>query len=303
MSVSASTKPAGGALPMQLGGYTALAESEWMGAAQASDVLEPLRLPGLRQRLTARLPRPRLAGLLTHECSIAEATIILMASFFFSALLGAVRQVIFNVQFGAGLEANAYYAAFRLPDTLFSLIAGGALSSAMIPVLLGTAREDGESGAWRLTSLVLTVLLVVFALVVAIGELFTPFFVSTILAPGFDAETSRLTATLTRIMLVQPLILAAGSVATAVLNSRNQFLLTALSGASHNIALIAGIASARAYPGLGIYGPTLGVVGGAVLQALILLPGLRGGTGHVRLLWDWRDSRLREVIRLLIPNG
>ncbi|MGN6673840.1 MAG: murein biosynthesis integral membrane protein MurJ [Thermomicrobiales bacterium] len=303
MSVSASTKPAGGALPMQLGGYTALAESEWMGAAQASDVLEPLRLPGLRGRLTARLPRPRLAGLLTHEFSIAEATIILMASFFFSALLGAVRQVIFNVQFGAGLEANAYYAAFRLPDTLFSLIAGGALSSAMIPVLLGTAREDGESGAWRLTSLVLTTLLAVFALVVAVGELFTPFFVSTILAPGFDAETSRLTVTLTRIMLVQPLILAAGSVATAVLNSRNQFLLTALSVASHNIALIAGIATARAYPGLGIYGPTLGVVGGAVLQALILLPGLRGGAGHVRLLWDWRDSRLREVIRLLIPNG
>jgi len=80
----------------------------------------------------------------TRELSIAEATFVLMASFFVSALLGAVRQVLFNAAFGAGAEASAYYAAFRLPDTLFSLIAGGALSSAMIPVLLRTIQEDGR---------------------------------------------------------------------------------------------------------------------------------------------------------------
>ena len=97
-----------------------------------------------------------------------------MASFFVSALLGAVRQVLFNAAFGAGAEASAYYAAFRLPDTLFSLIAGGALSSAMIPVLLRTTREEGEEAGRRLTNLILTALLAVFALVVLIGELFTP---------------------------------------------------------------------------------------------------------------------------------
>src|ERR671930_48586 len=148
--------------PLMLGGYAALAESEWMGAAQASEILEPLRVVAPPRR--AKLPRPRLAGLLTRELTIREATIILMASFFFSALLGAVRQVLFNAQFGAGVEANAYYAAFPLPDTLFSLIAGGALSSAMIPVLVSTSREEGASAGWRLTNLVLTTLLAVFAL-------------------------------------------------------------------------------------------------------------------------------------------
>jgi putative peptidoglycan lipid II flippase len=94
-----------------------------------------------------------------------------------------------------------------------------------------------------------------------------------------------------------------GSVATAVLNSRNQFLLTALSVMSHNVALIAGIMAAREVPGLGIYGPTLGVVGGAVLQVAILLPGLIAAGSWPRLGWDPRDARLSEVVRLLLPNG
>jgi putative peptidoglycan lipid II flippase len=234
---------------------------------------------------------------------VAEASAFLMASFLLSAMLGAIRQILFNVQFGAGSDANAYYAAFRLPDTLFSLIAGGALSSAMIPVLLGVEQKEGEASGWRLVNLVMTTLLAVFSLVVLAGEIFAPLFVSHVLAPGFDARTSDLTVTLTRIMLLQTVILAVGSVATAVLNSRNQFLLTAASIASHNIGLIAGIAASRAHPRLGIYGPTLGVVGGAVLQVLILLPGLLGRRFSFRPTLDLQDPRLREVIALLIPNG
>jgi putative peptidoglycan lipid II flippase len=281
-----------------LGGYAAMAEGAWMGSAQATEALEPLHSP----RFALRWPRLS-AGLLTREFTIAEATVILMASFFASALMGAIRQVLFNAEFGAGNVASAYYAAFRLPDTLFSLIAGGALSSAMIPVLLATSRERGDQAGWRLVSLVMTALMAFLAVVVLAGIVFAPFFVDNVLAPGFDAETSDLTAKLTRIMLLQPLVLAVGSVATAVLNSRNQFLLTALSVMSHNIALIAGILAGRAFPDVGIYGPTVGVVVGAVLQVLILTPGLIGRGAQLRLAFDFGDSGLREVIRLLIPNG
>src|SRR3712207_664469 len=80
--------------PLMLGGCAALAESAWMGSAQATEVLEPLRLGQRLRRI--RVPgRPRLAGLLTRELSVAEASVILMASFFLSALLGAVRQILF----------------------------------------------------------------------------------------------------------------------------------------------------------------------------------------------------------------
>src|SRR5574341_780801 len=211
--------------------------------------------------------------------------------------------MLFNAQFGVGQQANAYYAAFRLPDTLFSLIAGGALSSAMIPVLLNARQKEGEAAGWRLISIVLTSLLSVFALLIVAVEIFTPALVTDVLAPGFDAETSHLTVTLTRIMLVQPMILLLGSVATAVLNSRNQFLLTGLSVVSHNVSLIASILALKLFPNLGIFGPTAGVIGGALLQAIILSPGLRGEGYRAGLLFDLANQRLREVVRLLIPNG
>jgi putative peptidoglycan lipid II flippase len=292
-----------------LGGITALAQSAWMGFALASNVLEQLRLApaGILQRLSVVRPglprRIQLKGLLTREFSIGEASFILMASFFLSAGLGAVRQVLFNARFGVSPEANAYYAAFRLPDTLFSLIAGGALSSAMIPVLLNAREQEGEAAGWRLISQVLTTLLGVFVLLVVGVELFTPALVTRVLAPGFDSATAALTVSLTRVMLLQPVILLLGSVATAVLNSRNQFLLTGLSVVSHNISLIVSILAVGLIPGLGILGPTLGVIAGAILQVLILSPGLRGQGHRVRLLWEVGNQRLREVLRLLGPNG
>ena len=292
-----------------LGGITALAQSAWMGFALASDVLENLRLApsGILRRVQVIRPAiPRkisLKNLLTREYSVSEASFILMTSFFMSAALGAVRQVLFNAQFGVSQQANAYYAAFRLPDTLFSLIAGGALSSAMIPVLLNARQKDGEAEGWRLISLVLTSLLSVFALLIVAIEIFTPALVTRVLAPGFDVETADLTVKLTRLMLIQPMILLLGSVATAVLNSRNQFLLTGLSIVSHNVSLIASILILKLFPELGIFGPTAGVIGGALLQTLILSPGLRAGGHRVGLLFDLANQRLREVVRLLIPNG
>lgn len=292
-----------------LGGVTALAQSAWMGFALASDVLEQIRLApsGILRRVQVIRPAlPRnisFKNLLTREYSVSEASFILMASFFLSAALGALRQVLFNAQFGVSAQANAYYAAFRLPDTLFSLIAGGALSSAMIPVLLNARQKDGEASGWRLISLVLTSLLLVFAILVLAVEIFAPLLVTRLLAPGFDGETSALTVTLTRIMLIQPIILLLGSVATAVLNSRNQFLLTGLSIVSHNVSLIVSILLLKYFPTPGIFGPTAGVIGGAILQVLILSPGLRGEGYSVGILFTLADQRLREVVRLLIPNG
>src|SRR3982074_3652763 len=129
---------------LMLSGFAALAESVWMGAPQASDVLEVLNLARSRWRPTRpRRPRLQLAGLLTRALSIAEGRFGLMASVFFSALLGAVRQVLFNSQFGAGAEASAYYAAARLPDALFSQAPGLVILVFFDAVLLST-RHDGR---------------------------------------------------------------------------------------------------------------------------------------------------------------
>ncbi|MBC8075502.1 MAG: murein biosynthesis integral membrane protein MurJ [Chloroflexales bacterium] len=240
---------------------------------------------------------------LTREYSVAAGAALWMVAFGISAALGIVRQVLFNAEFGAGAEASAYYAAFRLPDTITTLVAGGTLANAFIPVLLATERIAGSAAARRLTNLVLTALLATLLCATVVGIAAAPLFVTHVLAPGFDAPTSRLTASLARLMLLELVPVAFTSVASAVLLSHNRCLLPTIAIAAHNLSLISSIVLVRFYPSLGVYGPTLGAAGESLLQLAILLPGLRAVGFRFRPAWNPRDRDLREVVRLLIPNG
>jgi putative peptidoglycan lipid II flippase len=238
-----------------------------------------------------------------REFGVREASILLAGSYLLSATLGALRQALLGHRFGADETAGAYYAAFRLPDILFTLVAGGALSSAFIPILVATRREDGEEAAWRLASLVLNALLLALSGAALLGHLLAPVAATRLLVPGYSPAGQDLATDLTRIMLLQAVILGAGTVVTALLNSRTRFLLPALAVACHNAGVIAGIGAATVWPAVGIRGPAWGVVAGAVLQVGLMLPGLGGEGGRWRPVLNLGDRRLREVARLLVPNG
>ncbi len=242
------------------------------------------------------------AGFSIRRFSIVEAALLLMLALLTSRGLGVVRQVIFNAIFGTGPEANAYYAAFQLPDTLFNLIAGGALSHAFIPVFLSYEKNKGQYEAWRLTSLVFNVLLVVLAIATIVGEFLTPAFVSHLLVPGYSASEQALTTELTRIMLLQPLILGLGTIATAILNSKRQFLLPALSIAVYNFGLIGGLLVTKFVPEVGIYGPTYGILVAVLLTVLVQFPGIIKQGVRYSFVWDLRNPGLWDVMRLLGPN-
>ncbi|GCE27370.1 lipid II flippase MurJ [Dictyobacter alpinus] len=242
-------------------------------------------------------------GLSLRRFSVVEGAFLLMLALMTSRVLGVVRQVIFNALFGAGADANAYYAAARLPDTLYNLIAGGALIHAFIPVFLAYEKEKGETEAWRLTSLVFNLVLVLMSAVLLLGEFVAPAFVNHILVPGYTPAERDLTTTLTRIMLFQPLILGLGTVITAILNSRRQFLLPAVSLAVYNVGLIGGLIVAKLVPGVGIYGPTYGTLVAVVLQLVVQLPGLFKQNVRYSFVWNFRHPGLRQVLVLLLPNA
>ena len=177
------------------------------------------------------------------------------------------------------------------------------MSHALIPVFVTYDKEHGRQQAWRLVSLVFNVLLVALVAVLLAGEFLAPAFVNKILVPGYDPAEQALTTTLTRIMLVQPLILGLGTVATAVLSSKRQFLLPALSIAVYNIGLIGGLLVTLAIPKVGIYGPTYGVLLAAVCQVIVQIPGLVKQGLRYFFVWDLKDPGLRQVMRLLGPNA
>ncbi len=250
-------------------------------------------------------PRRFLPGggaLSLRRFSITEAAFLLIAAYCTSRGLGALRQVLFNAVFGVGPEANAYFAAISFPQTLFDLIAGGALVHAMIPVLLSHEEQRGQREAWRLASLIFNVLLVTLSAFVLLGELIAPFFVTHLLVPGFPPAEQALTASLTRVMLLQTLILGLGTVATTILNSKRQFILPALSIALYDVGIIIGLLCAMAFPKIGVYGPAWGVVGSAFIQVAVMAPGLVKQGVRYSFFWDVRYPALRDMLRLLGPN-
>lgn len=234
---------------------------------------------------------------------VADGALLLMLAYGISAALGIVRQVLFNAQFGLSDLAGAYYAAFRLPETIGLLVAGGTLTNALIPVLLRVSARDGEHAAIRLLNLTLTALLALIVPICIAAAIAAPAFVRGLLAPGLSPAAQDLTVALTRIMLLEVLLVVSEAVLVALLTSRGQFFLPALAIVFRNTTLIGGILLAAAVPGVGIYGPTLGAVLDALLQLLILAPGLRRRGYRPQLAWEPGSRDLRAVFRLLGPSA
>ena len=218
--------------------------------------------------------------------------------FLLSRLLGFVRQAVINGQIGLGPEADAWFAAFRIPDTLFTLFAGGALISAFIPVFTGLRGDDRAADRRRLFSGVLNLLGMVMIGGSLLAALFAPALMS-VMVPGFDAETRDLATEATRYLMLSPLLLGISAVFKGALHAERDFLLPAVGPLLYNVGVIAG-ALLLVEP-LGIIGLAWGTIGGALLHLLIQVPGLRrAGLG-------WRPALAvrgpgRRVVELMLPR-
>jgi putative peptidoglycan lipid II flippase len=132
---------------------------------------------------------------------IARAAVVVMLTFVLSKLISLASTLILGRVFGASSELDAFYAANRFSDTLFSLVAGGALASAFIPTFTALLTRDDRPTAWRLASAITNLVLVVLAMLGALGAIFAPWVVANLLAPRFSPEQQALTAALLRIAL------------------------------------------------------------------------------------------------------
>jgi putative peptidoglycan lipid II flippase len=223
-----------------------------------------------------------------------------MFFFVLSRTVGLLREMVVAAQFGAGAELDAYLAAFRAPDLLFQLMAGGALGSAFIPTFAGYWSRGDPAGAWLLFSRILNLITLLLLVAAGLAALFAAPLVRTVIAPGFPPEQQLLTASLMRWMLVGTLLFGASGLVMAALNAVQHFLLPALAPVIYNLVIIG--AALLLAPRLGIYGLALGVSGGAAAHLLVQLPGLwRVGARYTASV-RWADPGVREVARLMGPR-
>lgn len=209
---------------------------------------------------------------------VIRSAVPVAALFALDKVLGVVRDVAIGRAFGASPALDAYYAAFELPDGLFTVVAGAALATSLIPILTACIAAGDRERVWRLVSTVVNwVLLVVAAVSVAAG-VFAPQVVAAV-APGFDAERAMLAVRLMRLVLLQTLISSASGVVMSVLQAHQHFLLPAAAPLSYTLGRIAGVLLLA--PRLGIFGLAWGGLAGTVGHLLIQMPGLV----HYRANW------------------
>lgn len=231
--------------------------------------------------------------------TVAGGATILMVSYVLSRILGLGREVAISARFGTSDELAAYVAAFRLPDLAFLLFAGGALSSAYIPLYREVLARDDPAAARAFTSSVLNAVIIALAIFVAVIILLAPWLVP-LIAPGFDSEGQRLTVMLLGIVAFSPLLLAASEVLTATLHARQHFLLPSFAPLLYNLAIVAGAIGLALW--WGILGVAVGVVIGAALHVLVQIPAFRAlGPGY-RPLLNVELPELRRLVQLTVPR-
>jgi putative peptidoglycan lipid II flippase len=231
---------------------------------------------------------------------ILISALIVGAGFLVSKITGILDDLILARTIKPGPELDAYYAAFGLPDLLFTLIAGGALAAAFIPVFTGFLTRDDRAGAWKLASGVVNTAFIVAAIGSAILALFAPWIVTETVGRGFAPEYQQLCADLMRVILIGTMIFAISGVVMSALQANQHFFLPALAPIMYNVGILGGVVLLG--PTLGVWGPTIGVVTGALLHLLIQVPGLIKYKAKWTVWLGWRDAQLRRVVKLMIPR-
>ena len=230
---------------------------------------------------------------------IASAAGILLIGFTLSRLIGFLREIVLTAQFGATAEYDLFIAAFRIPDVVFTLVAGGALGSTLVPVFTERREQGDGRTAAKLAGTVFNLIALVATGAALAGIAAAPA-LAALLGPGFaPAEQERLTL-LIRILLVQPVLLGVSEVVTRYLNVTGHFLAPAFAPAVYNVPII--VAALVFGRSLGSAGLALGVVAGALAYLLIQLPaGFQRGLRFVPSL-NLTDPALARIGRLMIPR-
>lgn len=234
--------------------------------------------------------------------SINEAALLLGLFTFISQLLGLVRDRLLATYVGAGVELDVYYAAFKIPDFLYVSVATLAALTVLLPFLslkYGNGNEQGNHDAKRFLDQIFTVLLLFLVGTNLVLFIILPW-IAPLLVPGFSAEARELLVMISRIMLVQPVIIGVSNLFSSVTQMFRKFFITALTPVMYNLGIILGIVIF--YPIFGVTGLAYGVILGAVFHLAVQIPVLINQGFVPRITQHIVWSEIKQVVTTSIPR-
>ena len=240
-------------------------------------------------------------NLLTRTQHLGTAAILLGVSIFLSRFMGLIRAKVISYYYGAGMEADIFFAAFVIPDFINYLLAGGYFSITLIPLLTRRFAESEDSG-WQLFSTIFWWVCVASTACVALAWIFAPRF-ALMTTPGFvkTPEAMDKLVLFLRIILPGQMFFLPGACLSALLYMRKQFAAPAIMPLIYNGAIIlGGVAMLYIMPERGMEGFCWGVLVGAFIGAF-LLPLLVVRANGFRLSFSLRDKDFVTFTLLALP--
>jgi putative peptidoglycan lipid II flippase len=231
---------------------------------------------------------------------LLKSSVIVMLFFGLGKVAGVVRLVLVASAFGTSPEYDAFTSANQLPEVFFTLIAGGALAAAFIPVYSQYLTKEREKQAARLANTILTLVLLILGSICLLGAILAPWITTHLLVPDFTPEQQQLTAVIMRVILIQTTLFGISGVLSSVLNAHQHFALPALAPIALDIGYIIGLLFF--VPEMGIIGLAWGTVLGGILHILIQTPALIKYRFRYRPALDTKMTGVREIIRLMGPR-
>lgn len=222
-----------------------------------------------------------------------QAAYVLAVFTFGSQILALIRDRLLAHQFGASMELDLYYAAFRIPDVLYVIFASTLSVYVLIPFLAKKSESGTSRDAQNLLSQFFSLFIIVYSIMAFIAMLCAPLIVP-LLFPGFVSESAVLVL-LIRLLLIQPFLLGISSLFSIVTQMEHRFILYALSPLLYNIGIICGLLFL--YPSMGIYGLVVGVLFGALMHVCIQIPSVRKSPLAPRFIWTFSLSDILTVCK------
>lgn len=231
---------------------------------------------------------------------LPQGAAILSVLIFGSYLLGLLRDRTFARTFGAGSELDAYNAAFVLPELLLDVLVEAGLAAPFIPIFLRLRAIDaGPGAAERFARTILTGAVAVMGIAALMMFVFAEA-TTELIAPGFAGAQRDLYAGLFRVMLVTPILFAASLTLGQVLLAEQRWFWYGLAPLLYNGGIIVGTLLLSG--ALGIFGPAIGAVLGAVLHLASRIVGLRASIFRIRGRLEARSAAVGEFVRLMLPK-
>ncbi len=219
-----------------------------------------------------------------------------------SRVFGFVRDMVIAGQFGAGLYADAFFVAFRIPNFFRRLFAEGSFSQGFVPVLAEYKSRRGPDEVRMLVDRVAGTLAGALFLVTVVCVLAAPLFVA-VFAPGFLSQPEKYAVTTVMLRITFPylLFISLAAFAGAILNTHGRFGIPAFTPVFLNVSLIVAALALAPHFTRPVVALAWGVFVGGLVQLVFQLPFLKQLGLLPRPVFAWHDAGVRRIMRLMGP--